>query len=244
MSSLTPGARRGHADRDAPSAVWLAAICGIVAAAGFTLLWIVAGAFEHHYDNFRQDISDFGALNATHPDVYNTFVVVTGVLVVIFAAGLIAAIGRTRDARIGCSALLLFGVCQILDGVFREDCSPSGDRACRAALDAGRLSWHHQAHDIESVVWFAAIIAAAIALGLAMRGMPRWEGLSSFSFAAAAVSLAAIVWYAVLYFASDGSAYSGVLERMAAAAGWGWLGLMAVRLERLARHRRPRSLSR
>ena len=46
--------------------------CGLLSAALFTVLWIVAGVFETHYDNLRHDISDFGALTASHPLRYNT----------------------------------------------------------------------------------------------------------------------------------------------------------------------------
>src|SRR6185436_1765675 len=49
----------------------IAAICAIAAQVAFVALWIVWGFLEDHYDVTRQDISDFGALDATHPLAYN-----------------------------------------------------------------------------------------------------------------------------------------------------------------------------
>jgi hypothetical membrane protein len=209
-----------------------AAACGLVAAIGSAALWIAAGLWERDYDNLRQDISDFGALTATHPAPYNTGVAVSGVLLVVLAIGVYASVGRGRLARAGGAAFILFGACQFLDGVFREDCSPSGDAACRAALDAGNLSWHHQAHDIESLFWFGSVLASMALLGLAFRRLAAWRWLAWPSLGLAAVAGVAVAWYFALYVASDGSAYSGVLERVAAAAAIGWAGLLAVQLWR------------
>lgn len=104
-----------------------AAACGVMGSTGFIVLWLAAGLWERRYNTARQDISDFGALTATHPDIYNTGVCVVGVLLVVLAIGVIAAGGRSRAWNAGSFALLSFGACQFLDGVFREDCSPSGD---------------------------------------------------------------------------------------------------------------------
>lgn len=207
-----------------------AAACGVMGSTGFIVLWLAAGLWERRYNTARQDISDFGALTATHPDIYNTGVCVVGVLLVVLAIGVIAAGGRSRAWNAGSFALLSFGACQFLDGVFREDCSPSGDPACRRALDAGALSWHHSAHDIESVVWFASMVAAMILLALAFRARPRWRSLALPSAGLAIVAAAAIIWYLWLYVAHDGSAYGGVLERISTAAGFTWTGAVAVRL--------------
>jgi hypothetical membrane protein len=204
----------------------------MVAAIGSPALWIAAGLWERNYDNLRQDISDFGALSATHPAPYNTAVAISGVLLIVLAIGVYGTVGRGWLARVGGATFILFGACQFLDAIFREDCSPSGDAACRAALDAGELSWHHQAHDVESLFWFGSMLASMTLLGLAFRRMAAWRWLAWPPLGLAAVAGAAVAWYFALYVTADGSAYSGVLERIAAASGLGWAGLVAAQLWR------------
>lgn len=206
--------------------VWVAAICGIVGQIIFTLDWIIAGLTESHYDNLRQDISDFGALTASHPLPYNVALSLSGALTVVAAVGLWRMLGAGVTGRIGVAALAIFGGGQFLDGLLREDCSPSGDAACKAAEKAGTLSWHHQAHNIESLVTFAAIIAAPLILALAFRSRPPWAGLWVISLAAFGVITAGTLWYFVLFFASDGSAYSGFLERVLIQTGTLWIAVV------------------
>ena len=210
----------------------LAAVCGLASAVLFTVAWSVAGILEDHYDNLRQDVSDFGALTATHPLPYNVAVSIHGALAVALAAGLFVALGRGWTAWLGSLALGVFGVGDFLDGLLREDCSPSGNKACRAAMDAGNASWHHQAHDLESLFTILAVVIAPILLAFAFRQRERWRDLFIWSLFAAAVAFVAIAWYAVLFSAQDGSAYSGLLQRVAIVAAMAWLFVVSWRLYR------------
>jgi hypothetical membrane protein len=212
----------------------LAALSGLASVALFTAAWVAAGLFERDYDGFRQDISDFGALNASHPLPYNAALSLSGLLTVPLAVGLWTALGRGLTARLGSAALLVFGVGQLLDGLLREDCSPSGDEACRHALDAGQLSWHHEAHDIETLLTFSAIILAPLLLAFAFRRVDRFRDLYPWSLAASAVTLLSTAWYFVLY-ASGGGPYSGILERFLIASAGAWIVLVSLRLHAVAR---------
>jgi hypothetical membrane protein len=208
----------------------IAAICGFASAALFTVAWTVAGIFEDHYDNLRQDVSDFGALNATHPLPYNIAVSTHGALAVVLAAGLFVALGRGFAARGGSFVLAVFGVGDFLDGLLREDCSTSGSKACRDAFSAGDVSWHFQAHAIESVVTILAIGIAPIILAVAFRQRERWRTLFGWSLLLAAVIFVAVAWYTALALGQDGSSYSGVLQRLAASAAMAWIALVSWRL--------------
>lgn len=206
--------------------IWTAAICGIAGQVLFTFDWIVAGLTESHYDNLRQDVSDFGALTASHPLPYNVVLSLSGALTVVAAIALWRALGAGRSARIGVVILAVFGGGEFLDGLLREDCAPSGDAVCKAAENAGTLSWHHQAHNIESLVTFLAIILAPVILAFAFRSRERWSALWIYSLATFTVIAVATAWYFVLFFASDGSAYSGVLERVLMQAGTLWIAVV------------------
>src|SRR5438067_1407234 len=65
-------------DTDA-SILRIAAICGISAQVIFVVLWLVWGFIEKNYGVMRQDVSDFGALDASHPLPYNIILSITGV---------------------------------------------------------------------------------------------------------------------------------------------------------------------
>ena len=207
------------------ASVRLAAVCGMASAALFSATWVIAGIFEDNYDAFRQDVSDFGALTASHPLPYNIAISTHGALAVVLAAGLFVALGWGLTARLASLAVAVFGVGVFLDGLLREDCSPSGDTVCRAALKAGDLSWHHQAHDIESLVTVLALCVAPIVLAFAFRQRERWRDLFGWMLLAAAVTIVAVVWYAVLFSAQDGSAYSGLLQRIAITANMAWIAI-------------------
>src|SRR5262245_57795566 len=81
--------------------IQVAAICGIVAQVAFVALWIIWGFIEENYDVTRQDVSDFGALDATHPLPYNIILSLTGALCVVFALGLYRVLRPGTGALIG-----------------------------------------------------------------------------------------------------------------------------------------------
>ena len=212
----------------------LAAICGVVGQGAFVALWVVWGFVEKNYDVTRQDISDFGALDASHPLPYNIILSATGALTVFLALGLARALRPGFVALAGCLALVIFGVGEFLDGLLREDCSPSGNAACRAAADAGDLSWHHTAHDIESIVTIASVIVAPIVLAFVFRRRDEWRGLWRYSLLSAAVIIAFVVPYAIVFAANDGSEVSGLLERGAGTVAVVWIAVVSLRLWQLA----------
>ena len=224
--SIQPSGPRGESSL-ASRFIWIAAICGIAGQVVFTFDWIVPGLTESHYDNLRQDVSDFGALTASHPLPYNVMLSLSGALTVVMAVALWRVLGAGLSARIGVIVLAILGGGYFLDGLLREDCAPSGDAACKAAEKAGTLSWHHQAHNIESLVTFAATILAPLILAFAFKSRPRWAALWAYSLATFAVIAVATVWYFVLFFASDGSTYSGVLERVLIEAGAVWIAVVS-----------------
>ena len=191
----------------------VAAICGLGAQVVFVALWLIWGFIEKDYDALRQDVSDFGALDATHPLPYNIILSATGALTVVLAYGLYRALRPGLGPLLGSLAVGVFGVGDFLDGLLREDCSPSGDAACRKALDAGDLSWHHSAHDIESLVTIASVIIAPLLLSFVFRKRSAWRDLATYSLLTVAVTLAFVVAYAILFAANDGSPVSGLLQR-------------------------------
>jgi Protein of unknown function (DUF998) len=133
---------------------------------------------------------------------------------------------RARAALAGSILVGVFGAGQFVDGLAREDCAVSVNRECRAAIDAGRVSTHHRVHDAESLVTFAALLLAPLVLAFVFRSIPALRHLVPWSFAAAAVELASLVTFLVLFAGAHGGI--GVFEIAAFVAGVGWIAALSV----------------
>src|SRR4051812_35389013 len=197
----------------------LAAICGIAAKVGFVVLWLVWGFVENNYGVMRQDVSDFGALDATHPLPYNVILCVTGALTLPLAYALYRVLRPGLLPLLASLSVAAFAIGEFLDGLLREDCSPSGNATCRDAVDAGTVSWHHTAHDLESIVTIAAIVLAPLLLAFVFLRRESWRDLSVYAFLTAAITAAFVAVYAILFAAHDGSPVNGLLERAAIVVG-------------------------
>src|SRR6266581_4505611 len=108
----------------------IAAVCGIVAQVVFVVLWLVWGFVEKNYGVMRQDVSDFGALDATHPLPYNVILSITGALTLPLAYALYRVLRPGLLALLGSLSIAVFGIADFLDALLPEDCSPSGNTAC------------------------------------------------------------------------------------------------------------------
>ena len=210
------------------------AVGGFVAQLAFIVLFIIWGFIENDYGVMRQDVSDFGALDATHPLPYNIILCLTGALTVVLAYGLYRALRPGALALASSVVFGVFGFGQFLDGLLREDCSPSGNEVCRRAAKAGDLSWHHTAHDLESIVTIAAVILAPFLLSFVFQRRANWRPLALYSLLTAIGTLAFVVPYAILFATHDGSPVNGLLERGAIIVALSWAAIVSVRLFQLA----------
>lgn len=108
--------------------------------------WVLGGALEPHFSQIRQYISELGREGAANPWIFMTFMAVWGLGWIALAVGVVPSL-RTRTWRLAmplCFALA--GVCAILVGPLRMDCSPILSVACRSREAAGANSWHYEAH--------------------------------------------------------------------------------------------------
>jgi hypothetical protein len=194
-------------------------------------LWVIWGFIERNYEVGRQDVSDFGALDASHPVPYNIILSITGALSIVLAYGLYKALAPGIGALAGSALVAVFGAGDFLDGLLREDCSPTGNAVCRKALDAGDLSWHHQAHDLESLFTIASVVLAPLVLGFVFRGRVDWRRLAWYSFASSAGVLSSVVAYAALQY-HDGA---GLVQRLVIVFAVTWVAVVSWRLTQVAR---------
>jgi hypothetical membrane protein len=212
--------------------VRLGAVAGIGGALLFTAGWIVAGFLQPaDYSWSSQEISDLGALTAQHAWVWNLADSLSGILILVFAISLFPLVSPTRAGKIGTALIGIVGVGSVLDGLLREDCPLSTSETCQRLQDSGGLSWHHQAHDIESVLVFLAILAAPFAMAKAFKQIDRLRELRPYTFATGIFLVAATVAYAFLY----GEAGGGIAQRLLALSFMAWTAVLAIWMLKVGR---------
>lgn len=202
----------------------MAAVAGLIGAVVMTVGWIVAGLLQPaSYSWSTQEISDLGALTAEHAWVWNLADSLSGVLLTVFSVGLFSLIKSTRSGRIGAVLIGVVGVGSVLDGLLREDCALSTSKACQRLQDGPGLSWHHQAHDIESVIVVTAMLIAPFMLARAFGQFKVLSSLTTHSFATGVALVIATAAYLALY--GDGG--GGIAQRALALLFMMWIAVLA-----------------
>ncbi len=198
-----------------------AAICGLAAPASFVAGVVPADVAQPAaFSVVNDDISDLGALTASSPWLYNQVAAnLTGILVVGFALGLWAALGRGVFSRVGVVGLVVVGAGIALDGLFRLDCQ---------GIDAGcdNTSWHSSAHRIESGVTAAAFLLTPLVLAFAFRRLPAWRHLWLPTLLATPALLATSAAFSALG--------PGLATRAGSTVWFLWLALVAFHLLRVS----------
>ena len=111
------------------------------------------------YSAVRQYISELGRNGAANPWIFTAFVGIWGLGFIALAVALVPSL-RTRPWPLAMPSLfVLAGVCAILVGPLRMDCSLTTSAVCKSREAAGALSWHHYAH-----VWLSLGINVTLLL--------------------------------------------------------------------------------
>lgn len=173
--------------------VRVAAVCGLLAFVTFNVGWVAGDlAQPAAFSPANDDLSDLGALTATHAWLYNQLAAnASGLLVIALGIGLWIAVSPSRLSRLGALAVIATGVGTFLDGMFRLDCQ---------GIDAGCTndSWHSHAHKIESGFTVGATFAALLILAIAFRHIPAWrDSWLTVLLAIPAIFLANVVFSAI-----------------------------------------------
>lgn len=199
-----------------------AAICALVAFVTLLAGWTLGGlAQPAAYSSTRDDTSDLGALTAASPWLFNQLGEnLTGLLIVVFAAGLWRVLSPDLLGRLGALAVAVTGAGAFLDGIFRLDCRGI-DTACK------NVSWHAHAHKVESGITAAAFLLAPLVLAFAFRRIRGWHDAW---LPTLAVVPAVIAANAVFSAWGDGAA-----TRAGTIVGFGWMAYVAVLLLRNGR---------
>ena len=134
---------------------WVLGTCAFAGPVIFTAAWLVAWPLQDHYSPRREDISALAALDGRYPWIMMLGFMALAVGTIALGLGLMGAVPG-RSGKAGSILVLLAGVGLGVAGLARNDCS-SELAACKASEEAGNLSWHHQVHDLVSLVIFLAL---------------------------------------------------------------------------------------
>jgi hypothetical membrane protein len=133
------------------------------------VLWTVASLMRPGYDQLGQYGSELG----TGPNaiVMNTNFVVTGFLIIVFAAGLVKNVNGGRWTQLGSILLLVFGAGEVAGGFF--PCDPGCPITAHSISQLG--------HNVDAVIAFVAVALAPFLVSLGLNRDDRWHGYRSYS---------------------------------------------------------------
>lgn len=194
----------------------LLAWAAILAQAVFIGGWVLAGALEPRFSATAQYISELGRDGAAHPWIFMAFMAVWGLGWIALAVGVVPSL-RTRRWPLAMPLMFtLAGVCAILVGPLRMDCSLITSAACKSRWAAGTVSWHFEAH-----VWLSlGIKAALLASGFAFARSAWPSRLGRLVLGGALVLLIAGIVTFILHDSFTG--YGGLEERLWAFVAQAW----------------------
>jgi hypothetical membrane protein len=195
---------------------WLLAWVAIFTQVVFVGGWVLAGALEPRYSATHQYISELGREGAANPWIFMTFMAIWGLGWIALAIGVVPSL-RTRRWPLAMSLLFsLAGVCAILVGPLRMDCSTILSAACRSHEATDGRSWHYEAH-----IWLSVGIKVSLLLtGFAFARSAWPSRLGRLVLSGALVLLVAGI---VTFFLHDSFApYQGLEERLWAFVAQAW----------------------
>jgi hypothetical membrane protein len=199
----------------------LLAWVAIFAQAVFVGGWFLGGAFEPHFSQVRQFISELGREGAANPWIFTVFMTVWALGLIALAVAIVPSL-RTRPWPLTMPLFfVLAGVCAILVGQFQMACSPILSAVCKSREAAGALPWHHYAHEWISL----GIKVSLLATGFAFARSAWPSRLGRLVLGGALVLLVAGILTFFLHDSFGG--YKGLEERLWALVAVAWAMLCA-----------------
>ena len=206
--------------------------CGL-APALFVAVLLVDGATRPGYSPMHHFGSELSLGSRGWVQVTNF--IVTGTLLLGFAAGLRRALGSGRGWVAAPILAGVFGVTLIVAGIFPTDPKPGYPPGTAGTVEATTVPG--MIHDLNALPCFAALTAAVLVLALRFAGEPGRRGWMWGSLAAGLVVPVTFVLTGALFrqAAAAGTleaSYHGLVQRVTIALGFGWLSMIALLLLR------------
>ena len=174
------------------------AICGMASPIIYTVMWILGGVLRSDYNHIRDDISSLFAVGAPRKRVFNSFIIVSSVLLFVFYLGLHSSIDNGEGSIIGPVLFIVSGFLGVLVAFFFP-------------LDAGGeiITFRGKMHLILVMASGILTIAGMFALWFQLEAVETWSLFANYSLISATVALVLMVISGVFV----KSKFRGLLER-------------------------------
>lgn len=197
----------------------------------FVIVLLIEGATRTGYSAWH----NYGSSLSLGPGGWVQIVnfLICGLLVLCFAIGLRQVFRTGRGSVWGPILLGVFGVFLVVAGVFVTDPSlgyPPGTHS------NGPQTLHGTIHGIAGLIVFSSLAAACFVMARRFAGDPDWKGWALYSLVTG-ILVAVFFIAATAVSALDESGVfpgspTGLFQRIAIIAGWGWIALLALRILR------------
>ena len=94
------------------------AICGMASPIVYTLMWILGGILRSDYNHIRDDISSLFAVGAPKRLLFNSFIIVSSILLFVFYLGMHWGINNGQGSIIGPALFVVSGFLGVLVALF------------------------------------------------------------------------------------------------------------------------------
>lgn len=178
------------------------AVCGMLSPIIYTLMWIL-GSIVPGYSHLHKDISFLFAVKAYRRRLFQSLIIISSVLILVFFGGSHWAINNGEGSIVGPIILIVSAVIGVLI-------------ACMFPLDEGGepTGWRGKGHVILVVTMGILQIVAMFFLYFRLRLVDGWKDLAIFTLVAAIVSLALVGMMSFF----GGKPYMGIAERFMASS--------------------------
>jgi hypothetical protein len=175
------------------------AICGMLSPILYTVMWILGGFLLSDYSHIRDDISSLTAVGAPRKRVFDSFLIISSVLLFVFYLGLPWGIINGPGLFLGYIFFLISGLLGVLVALFFP-------------LDEGGeiITYRGKAHLILVFGSGLLLIAGMVVLWFELAGVTLWNNFAMYSLISAIVALVLMIISGIFI----KSSYRGFLERL------------------------------
>lgn len=197
----------------------------------FIIVLLIEGATRSGYSAWHNYGSSLSLSNQGWMQIANFLV--CGLLTLGFAVGLRQVFQTGRGSVWGPILLGVFGVSLIVAGLFVTDPSlgyPTG------TTSSGPQTLHGTIHGVAGLVAFCSLAVACCVIARRFAHDPNWKGWAIYSNVTGALVIVFFIASTTVSALDENGVLSGsptgLFQRIAIIAGWGWIALLAMRLLR------------
>lgn len=174
-------------------------VFGMLSPILYTLMWVLGGFLVPGYSHIRKDVSSLYAVGAPKRKIFQSFIVVSSILLLVFYIGLHWSMNDGGGSVIGPALFVMGGILGVLVALFFP-------------LDAGgeMTTWRGKMHLILIVLSGILTVLGMVAISFRLGIVQGWEMFAQFSLVAAVVTFALVM----VSGAFIKSKYMGLIERI------------------------------